>query len=86
MRRVDSIMFNLYLILLLATIVFSGAKVYRLFGEPTADVLQTVSSVVFGSYFLYRLVARYRKEKKLAADFVFIILLAVANFVAANFL
>lgn len=32
-------MFNLYLILLLATIVFSGAKVYRLFSEQTADVL-----------------------------------------------
>ena len=57
-------MFNLYLILLLATIVFSGAKVYRLFSEQTADVLQTVSSVVFGSYFLYRLVGKIQEGKE----------------------
>lgn len=86
MRRVDSIMFNLYLILLLATIVFSGAKVYRLFSGQTADVLQAVSSVVFGAYFLYRLVVRYKKEKKLAIDFVLIIVLAAANLVAVIFL
>ena len=86
MRRVDSIMFNLYLILLLATIVFSGAKVYRLFSGQTADVLQAVSSVVFGAYFLYCLVVRYKKEKKLAVDFVLIIVLAAANLVAVIFL
>lgn len=86
MRRVDSIMYYLYLVLYFVTIVFSGTKVYTLFSEQAADVLQTVYGMVFGAYFLYRLMARYKAENKIADDFVFVIVFAILNIIISNFL
>lgn len=86
MRRVDSIMFYLFWVIYFVTLVFSSEKVDRLFDEQTGDMLQTANAVLFGIYFLCRVAVRYKAEKKVAEDHVFLLIVAAFNIVVYNFL
>ena len=86
MKKVDRILYNMYFALYLVIIALGSRKLYPVLSQRLVDLLDTVVAVVFGLYFLYRWLTRYRGDKAASHDCVFLVIFSLVKIIIFNFL
>lgn len=86
MKKVDRILYNMYFALYLVIIALGSRKLYPVLSQRLVDLLDTVVAVVFGLYFLYRRLTRYRGDKAASQDCVFLVIFSLVTIIICNFL
>ncbi len=79
-------MYYMYFGLYLVIMAFGSPKLFPVFGSGFVDLLQTMVSALFGLYFLYRLLTRYRGDRLASQDCVFLIVFSLVIIIICNFL
>lgn len=86
MKKVDRILYNMYFALYLVIIALGSRKLYPVLSQRLVDLLDTVVAVVFGLYFLYLWLTRYRGDKAASQDCVFLVIFSLVTIIICNFL
>lgn len=86
MKKVDRILYNMYFALYLVIIALGSRKLYPVLSQRLVDLLDTVVAVVFGLYFLYHWLTRYRGDKAASQDCVFLVIFSLVTIIICNFL
>lgn len=66
-------MYYFYFVFYFVVLAFSSPKLFQVFDVQTRDLLNVVASLLFGVYFLFRMLTQYRGNKAARRDLIFII-------------